>query len=92
MDGLSYREFTCELHPGNLLFLYTDGVTEAQNQQQEFFGEEQLCQELGKLTTERDKDDAAQCMQQKLEAFKADAEQFDDITMLTLHIRQTTNE
>jgi serine phosphatase RsbU (regulator of sigma subunit) len=41
--NFSYEEKTTTLNPGDILLLYTDGITEAENQDGEFFGEDRLC-------------------------------------------------
>jgi sigma-B regulation protein RsbU (phosphoserine phosphatase) len=43
-----YREYNFTLHPGNKLFLYSDGVPEAMNSKKEFFGEKRLASSLKK--------------------------------------------
>lgn len=42
LQTVSFKERTVEIGPGDVLVLYTDGVTEAMNGNQEFFGEERL--------------------------------------------------
>ena len=42
MEGVRYRENTLQLEPGDRLYLYTDGVTEATNSHEELFGDERL--------------------------------------------------
>jgi sigma-B regulation protein RsbU (phosphoserine phosphatase) len=42
LQTVSFKERTVEIAPGDVLVLYTDGVTEAMNGSQEFFGEERL--------------------------------------------------
>ena len=42
LQTVSFKERTVEIGPGDVLVLYTDGVTEAMNGSQEFFGEERL--------------------------------------------------
>jgi len=42
LQTVSFKERTIEIGPGDVLVLYTDGVTEAMNGSQEFFGEERL--------------------------------------------------
>ena len=42
MDGLKYREYELQLTPGAKLFLYTDGVPEATNAEDELFGTERM--------------------------------------------------
>jgi serine phosphatase RsbU (regulator of sigma subunit) len=38
-----FEEKQVDLHPGDILVLYTDGITEAENGEGEFFGEGRLC-------------------------------------------------
>ena len=83
MDGLRYRANTVRLEPGDMLYLYTDGVTEATNTENALYGEERLVAVLQQNT---DTDVQAVCQQVKLsvDTFAGDAPQFDDITMLAL--------
>lgn len=81
MDGIRYRSAEMTLALGDEIYLYTDGITEAKNREQELFGDERLLQSLNQmqeLTVEE------RCMQVKkdVESFVADAPQFDDMTML----------
>ncbi|MFK0572715.1 PP2C family protein-serine/threonine phosphatase [Endozoicomonas sp.] len=47
MPGMSYENTTIQLQPGDRLFLYSDGVTECENQAGEMFGEQRLESLLG---------------------------------------------
>ena len=49
MDGLPFSEETLQLEPGDTLFLYTDGVTEAMNREQEMFSQEKMLSTLASL-------------------------------------------
>lgn len=73
------REF--ELQPGDCLFVYTDGVPEANNAEGEMFREERITDTLN-----RDAGAAPEnlvCgMCDSVKNYMGDAEQFDDITML----------
>lgn len=83
MEGVRYRENTLQLEPGDRLYLYTDGVTEATNSHEELFGDERLQNALNKymdLPVEQFLPKIKEC----IDAFVGDADQFDDITMLAL--------
>jgi serine phosphatase RsbU (regulator of sigma subunit) len=83
MDDTQYQMHEYQLQPGDELFLYTDGVTEAENSAHEFFTDERL---LNALNQNPDGDIKAYCSRVKasIDEFSGEAEQFDDITMLTL--------
>ena len=82
MDGIPYTEHEFTLEPGDTLFVYTDGVPEATNINSELFGEEKLLVALN-----RDPDAAPEVIdrnvKKSIDMFVDEAEQFDDITMLT---------
>jgi len=71
------------LSPGDTIFLYTDGVTEAMNPKRELFSEARLKESLAKLT-EKNVTEIAQEMREELRVFAQEEPQSDDITMLVL--------
>ena len=80
-----YGEHTVSVKPGDRLYLYTDGVTEARDKDGGFFGVEAL----ETLLTEHLSDNAEdlnKAVIDTIERFAEGAEQADDITMLTLQI------
>ena len=83
MDGMKYSEYSVQLEPGTKLFLYTDGVPEATNGENELFGVERMLTALNKSA-----DDAPQKILNDIRAavddFVREEEQFDDITMLCM--------
>ena len=81
MDGMPYKTFELQLEKGDALYLYTDGVTEATNLQQELYGEERL---LGVLTENSAKSpkELLGAVKEDIDRFVGEAPQFDDITML----------
>lgn len=81
MEGVLYTEGLYHFQPGDLLFLYTDGVTEAANQEQDLFGEEEMKRELVALR-EQGPEELLHTMRERLSAFAGGAQQSDDITML----------
>jgi sigma-B regulation protein RsbU (phosphoserine phosphatase) len=80
MEGLSYGEDAATLSAGDLLFLFTDGVTEAVNIEGEFYQErrlvEVLSQDLASASTTVDETVA------DVWRFQGEADQFDDVTIL----------
>ena len=83
MEGVRYRKHELQLQPGDTIYLYTDGVTEATNAAQQLYGDERLRTLLNK---HRGASVRAICEAVKadVDAFAGEAEQFDDITMLCL--------
>ena len=81
MDGIRFSEHPFELHPGDSLFVYTDGVPEATNASDELFGNDRMLAALN-----RDPDATPEQLlanvKKEIDAFVGDAPQFDDITMM----------
>ena len=86
MDDAEYGESEIILNPGDTIFLYTDGVTEANNDYNGFYGEDRLKnilnkykgQELNKIISEIKND---------IDEFCNSQEQFDDITMFIIRYK-----
>ena len=83
MENARFHAHRFELHPGDTLFVYTDGVMEATNRANELMGEQRM---LDALNSDPDADPKAMLdhMKQAIDAFVDGAEQFDDITMMGL--------
>lgn len=83
MEGIRHREYELTLAPGDMLFLYTDGVTEATDASNTLYGTDRLLEALN-----RDSRLGPQKLLQQVKAdidrFVGSAPQFDDITMLSL--------
>lgn len=83
MEESSWESCEVQLEPGDVLAMYTDGVTEAQDEDEEFFGEERLLQIL-QANVKR----SAEVIEEKVVTavydFAGDAPQFDDITMMVV--------
>ena len=88
MEGIRYKEYEIMLKPGAKLFLYTDGVPEATNAEEELFGAERL---LEALNNDRSASPAQilKNVRSHVDAFVKQAEQFDDLTMLCLEYEGT---
>ena len=74
------REF--ELHPGDSIFVYTDGVPEANNAAEEMFGEERLITALNQ-NPDALPEELVRIVHDAVDLFDVDTPQFDDITMLS---------
>ena len=86
MEGVNYRAGSFKIEPGDKIFQYTDGVTEATDSENKLYGMDRLekC-----LTGVGDKSPAEIIMAVKndIDLFVGDAEQFDDITMLCVNFK-----
>lgn len=80
-DEMAYDAGTLQLAPGDRLFLFTDGVTEATNAAEQLFGMKRLEAALG-ANAEKNPQELLQAVKQAVDGFVGEAEQFDDITML----------
>ncbi len=83
MEGLTWESKTISLARGDLLVLYTDGVTEAPNGENILFGEERLLHIVRSQAGQSAKEIHAAILA-SIRAFVGDAPQFDDITLATL--------
>ena len=83
MEGLKYTEYELTLKPGSKLFLYTDGVPEATNAQNELFGKERMLNTLNE-EPQASTDALLRRVREAVDDFVFDAERFDDMTMLCL--------
>ena len=78
-----YKEHEFELKPGDSLFVYTDGVPEANNAKNELLGNDRMLEALNKDPDASPKQVLDNVMD-GINAFVKGAEQFDDITMMCL--------
>lgn len=85
MEGARYREYTLELHSGDSLYVYTDGVTEATDARNELFGTDRMLEALNGYKGSSCKG-LLEAARAGIDVFVGDAPQFDDITMLCLHL------
>jgi phosphoserine phosphatase RsbU/P len=90
MPGIAFKESTMQLKPGDELFLYTDGVTEADNRRRELFGTARLKDVLDKSRAASVVDRLGEVMN-AVRTFAGDAPQADDITMLGLRYHGTSD-
>ena len=81
MEGVKYQSGSIQLSPGDKIFQYTDGVTEATNASQELYGMQRLSDILAK-NTDKSPAELLPIVKADIDAFVCEAPQFDDITML----------
>ena len=88
MEGVRYRANELQLECGDRIFLYTDGVPEASNSENAFFGEERLCSFMNN-NSNIEASELLRTLKSNIDVFVGDAPQFDDITMLMLDYKIT---
>ena len=86
-DSTRYIRQTLHLEEGDELFLYTDGVTEENNEIGEFYGEERLQSALNRCTAVSAKE-RCRFVWDDIWSFVKEAPQFDDITMLSIRLSE----
>lgn len=76
-----YEQKIKELQKGDILFLFTDGVTEAQDSAKEFYGEDRLLSVLIEQS-ENSPEEICNAIIKDFEAFKGSEPQVDDMVMI----------
>ena len=82
MTGVPYRKQTLHLNPGDMLFLYTDGITEAEAGENQFYGENRLLDFLNSNIGCRDPFTICGLVENDVRVFANGHEQTDDMTMV----------
>jgi serine phosphatase RsbU (regulator of sigma subunit) len=88
IEDTAWEQRTIQLAPDDLLVLYTDGVTDAENGQGTAFGEDRL-REIVQANLERPAQDMQDTLMTEIHNFVGDAPQFDDITLMIV-VRNST--
>jgi len=86
-----YTEYTLMLAPGDAIFVYTDGVPEANNSKGEMYGMERLNTALNRKSG-LPPTEILRAVRRDVDTFVGGATQFDDLTMLCLEYRGTAGE
>lgn len=81
MDGIKYKLWEFDMEPGDRIYLYTDGVTEATSNDNELYGEERLYTYINAHKSDAQQEILAG-VQTDIDEFINGADQFDDITMV----------
>ena len=87
VSGIPYAQNSVTLSPGDTVVLYTDGVTEAMNAEEEEFGLDPLMERF-KGTPPSDPEETTAAVFDAVNAFAGETAQSDDITCLVLHCRE----
>lgn len=86
MAGISYKEYQLVLNPGDTLFVYTDGVPEACDEELALFGLDRMLEALNE-DPDRGSKELIQGVATEIQHYIGTADQFDDITMMCLRIK-----
>ncbi|MCR4847033.1 MAG: PP2C family protein-serine/threonine phosphatase [Eubacterium sp.] len=87
MKGVKYFDHEIQLKEGDMVFVYTDGVPEANNSSNELFGDERMLEALNK-NADASPDEVLANVKEAVDAYVGEAEQFDDLTMLCIKYHQ----
>lgn len=87
LGGVHYKNFEIQLNKGDKIFLYTDGVPEATDKDENMFTIDGMLQALNK-NKEKKPEDVLCGVNQCVNDFVGDAPQFDDLTMLCLELKE----
>ncbi len=83
LEGIPYKQYEEHLNQGDVLYLYTDGVTEAADVSEQLYGEDRLQNTLN-ANVELVPEKLILAVQKDISVFVGEADQSDDITMLCL--------
>jgi len=90
IEGCKFKEHEFELHPGDRLFVYTDGVPEASDKDNNLFGSERMIESLNNNKAVGAYE-VLSSLKEDLAEFVGGAVQFDDITMLVFDYKGDVN-
>lgn len=83
MDGIRYKNYEFSLKEGDTLFVYTDGIPEANNTSEELFGTDKMVEALN-INSDGEPSEILENVKRNVDDFVGDSVQFDDFTMLCL--------
>ncbi len=91
LSGIKYNLQSIKLEKGDRLYLYTDGVNEATNENKELYGNDRLVNYLNEHKSDKQKE-LLYGIKKDIDKFVGDADQFDDITMLILDFKGASSK
>ena len=83
MEGISYRSYELKLEPGSMVFVYSDGLPEANDENARLFGMDRVLEALNG-TKDSAPEAVLRAARAAVDKFVGSADQFDDLTMLCL--------
>ena len=87
MEGIRYGEYEIMMQPGDKLFVYTDGVPEAMDADHQLFGTDRMIETLN-TDPAASPEQILGNVRAAVDHFVKDAEQFDDLTMLCVELKE----
>ncbi len=87
MPGMKYKDYELQLGEGDKLFLYTDGLPESTDRENRMLGTEGMIEALNKYKNGTPKE-IIDGVLKTVDEFVGDADQFDDLTMLCLEMKE----
>jgi sigma-B regulation protein RsbU (phosphoserine phosphatase) len=84
VDDFNYASFHTQLSYDSVLCLFTDGVTDAVNKNEEMFGHDRLVKTLNQSTHHKTTSEMIDKVKQTVYSFVGDAEPFDDLTLMLI--------
>ena len=83
LPDMTYEEYEIQLEPGSRVFLYTDGLPEATNENGEMFGIDRMVEQLNQ-DPDRTPEQTINDMKEAVDKFVNETDQFDDLTIMCL--------
>ncbi len=86
MEDVKYTEYTMQLNHGDKIFVYTDGIAEATDKDNQMYGVDRMIQALNS-DPDANTESLIRNVRTSVADFVGDAEQFDDMTMLSFEYK-----
>jgi len=79
-----YPDYELKLQTGDIVVLYTDGITEAENEAEDMYGTERLLHLVTDIDSAASAEDVIEAILQDVAHFAGDAERYDDMTVVVV--------
>ena len=90
-DGVDFEEATVTLAPGEYIVIFSDGVSEAMDAEEEEYGDDRFIADLGKMAAS-DVEPRLQYVFESVKAFTAGAAQNDDVTAMVVNYERKSTD